>query len=445
MKINKLFVCATVACASLIGNPLIAQVRIGQQSNPVNGAVLDLKADAADAYYGGLRLPRIKITDKSLIPAKTAGNPNGFTAFSTDEDTNLALVGVIVYNVGGEGAIPAGAYYWSGTEWQGVVSSSSESGGVVVIPSDPVYAQRGFGQFISGRRCVTLGDIESGELNNKENGILNAGRTYTFKAWEPAIDFRFIIQDAEGLLVSVTEPNKTSLAINETASTTLTFRTDLENAEAVRSVSVYASYRKEINGTEFVVPMVVSIRDYGRSCCYAKINATETREFMCGNLGADDSQDWNKAGDGYFYQWGNPRPAGDNARTFGVWGHIENYEPRYTWPQDGSKGITDPCPTGWRVPTQAEWTGVINNNTYRQVATEVGAYLGEYLFLPFAGYRTASNNGNLTDHNNYGYYWTQTPHGNANAIALRINRSTQFADFPNYSRAYGASIRCIQE
>ena len=442
MKLNKLFVCATVACASLIGNPSIAQVRIGQQSAPIEGAVLDLNADGPNAYSGGLRLPHIRITDKGMIPAKTLENPNGFTAFSVDVAENEELIGLMVYNLGGSGAITSGTYYWNGTEWQNVVTSGSEG---VVVGGKSASTQRGFGKFVSGRRCVSLDDIGSGELENEENGIPQAGRTYTFEAMERADEFHFIIQDPDGVLAfDPTNSNKTNLAIGDKISTTLTFKNNLVNAGAIRTVSIYASYRKNHSEMEYIVPMIVSIQNTGRSCCHARVSASVSKEFMCANLGADESKDWNKTGNGDYYQWGQPRPAASaNREIVQPWG--SRYNSDYSWNESGSSG-TDPCPNGWRVPTLAEWTGVIDNNTYywRNTTEEKGVYYGENLFLPAAG--NYSNNGAFQNQD-VGHYWSSTNYGTGNARYLQNNISGTIAypGTPNILRPTAMFVRCIAD
>ena len=443
MKINKLFVYAAIACVSWIDSSLTAQVRIGQETSSVSGAVLDLNADAADAYRGGLRLPQVKITNKGVIPAKTIDNPNGFTAFSTDVEDNNELAGLTVYNIGGADAITPGVYYWNGTEWEGVVTSGSEG---VVVPGEPIYAQRGLGKFTTGRRCVTLNDIEGTDLNATVDGIQNAGRTYTFKASEPSRDFRFVIQDPNNILASYTINSGTTFLNNgETASVTVTFRSDLVDAGVVRSVSIYATYKRVGSTIETVVPVNISIRDHGKMCCFAKINSTKTKEFMCTNLGADDSKDPQTAGYGYFFQWGQSKPSANTVNNAiqildPAWNHIENYNPENRWDDatTNRKSIKDPCPEGWRIPTREEWTGVSGNNQNRYYNGFF--FFGDNLILPSFGL-LRDNNGSRNN-TNEGHYWTTTPSGNNNAFHF-ATFTTGFASTPNSGRGTGAFIRCM--
>ena len=115
------------------------------------------------------------------------------------------------------------------------------------------------------------------------------------------------------------------------------------------------------------------------------------------------------------------------------------------------KAKSDPCPSGWRVPTYAELDKLNNNySSWLTVGKQEGRYFsGDYtyldnapqLFFPAAGYR--DDNSGLSRNRGYnGYYWSSRPNGT-------------YAYFPNFSssnvamgkggRASGYSVRCVQE
>ena len=102
-----------------------------------------------------------------------------------------------------------------------------------------------------------------------------------------------------------------------------------------------------------------------------------------------------------------------------------------------NKGVHDPCPGGYRVPTEAEWDterlAWSSNNA-------AGAY-GSPLKLPVAGYRSSSN-GALSFVGSSDYYWSATVSG-TNARSLYFNSSNAFVTTGN--RAYGFSVRCIKD
>ena len=110
----------------------------------------------------------------------------------------------------------------------------------------------------------------------------------------------------------------------------------------------------------------------------------------------------------------------------------------------------DPCPTGFRVPTETEleaernnggtgfWgTGSLQNNA-------LGAF-NSALKLPVAGARDASTGAPLFAVDSYGFYWSST----VSVTLPRLPRYLVFyssnATMDRDSRAVGFSVRCIKE
>ena len=110
------------------------------------------------------------------------------------------------------------------------------------------------------------------------------------------------------------------------------------------------------------------------------------------------------------------------------------------------KTANDPCPAGWRVPTQAEQALLIGANSYWGELNGVsGRYVlgggDQTLFLPAAGYRYCTN-GSLSYVGTYGDYWSSTP-GSTDAYSLGFGGA--HFDTYNSGRAFGRSIRCVAE
>jgi hypothetical protein len=102
----------------------------------------------------------------------------------------------------------------------------------------------------------------------------------------------------------------------------------------------------------------------------------------------------------------------------------------------GAKGINNPCPVGFRLPTSTEFE--------EEIATWVsknakGAILSP-LKLPLTGYRT-NGDGQVTDSGFSGDYWTSTVEGK-NARGLYFDSETAATD--GGGRAVGVSVRCIK-
>ena len=118
---------------------------------------------------------------------------------------------------------------------------------------------------------------------------------------------------------------------------------------------------------------------------------------------------------------------------------------------DPVKTKYDPCPEGWRVPTYAELYELNNNySSFMTVGEQKGRYFcGDYtylgnapqVFFPAAGYR--SNDGGAAYYRgSYGYYWSSST-GNTRADYLYFGSGD--VDMGSSRRAYGSSVRCVQE
>jgi len=104
----------------------------------------------------------------------------------------------------------------------------------------------------------------------------------------------------------------------------------------------------------------------------------------------------------------------------------------------GVSGINNPCPLGWRLPTSAEWD--TERASWSQQNFD-GAF-GSPLKLTAADWRY-STNGNLDGRaGSIGRYWSKTVNG-TNAIFQQIGEGLM--QQLSYTRAYGMSVRCVQD
>lgn len=186
-------------------------------------------------------------------------------------------------------------------------------------------------------------------------------------------------------------------------------------------------------------------------------NPVTGKVWMDRNLGATQvatsSTDQNSYGD--LYQWGRSLD-GHQLRTsvttsslsssdtpgssfilnlnLGDWRNPSNNS---LW--QGINGTNNPCPSGYRIPTQSEWQAELN--TWPS-PDPVGSFYS-LLKLPLAGYR-ALNSGNVSLVGARGNYWSSTVNGPGSMyLYLGVTNSETAAINSNY-RAYGFSVRCIK-
>ncbi len=103
----------------------------------------------------------------------------------------------------------------------------------------------------------------------------------------------------------------------------------------------------------------------------------------------------------------------------------------------GVSGINNPCPAGFRLPTEAEW--VVEGTSWSSYDAN-GAFASP-LKLTTGGYHSGSS-GTLNYVGSYGRYWSATVEGSSSSYLYF--RSDQVRIDSHY-RSYGMSVRCIQE
>ncbi len=185
-------------------------------------------------------------------------------------------------------------------------------------------------------------------------------------------------------------------------------------------------------------------------------NPTTGKIWMDRNLGATQaatsSTDANSYGD--LYQWGR-RADGHQCRTSATTATLSstdqpagnfNLAPNspYDWrsPQNanlwqGVNGVNNPCPSGYRIPTETEINA--ERLSWGQ-NTSAGAFASP-LKLPLAGCRDASS-GSLNNVGTFGSYWSSTVSGtNSRSLYFYTSNALMNDDY----RAFGFTVRCLKD
>lgn len=181
-------------------------------------------------------------------------------------------------------------------------------------------------------------------------------------------------------------------------------------------------------------------------------NATTGKVWMDRNLGASQvatsSTDANSYGD--LYQWGRAKDghqcrtssttatlSKDNTPTHGDlitsvsdWRSSQNDN---LW--QGVSGINNPCPSGYRLPTEAEW--IAESGTWG--SSNLAGAFGSVLRLPASGGRNGTT-GALYQVGTNGSYWSSSING-AGSRGPGITTSVDYFTTP---RAFGLAVRCIK-
>jgi hypothetical protein len=102
----------------------------------------------------------------------------------------------------------------------------------------------------------------------------------------------------------------------------------------------------------------------------------------------------------------------------------------------GLNGTNNPCPAGYRIPSETEWNQ--ERNSWINF-NHVGAF-ASVLKLPMAGLREET--GLLSYVGNTGAYWSTTLDGSYNRTMIFYDDDNLMVD---YYRGYGCCVRCIKE
>lgn len=159
-----------------------------------------------------------------------------------------------------------------------------------------------------------------------------------------------------------------------------------------------------------------------------------------------DLYQWGRAADGHEKRNSGISSTLSSSNTPGHGNFITTDSDPYDWrsPQNnnlwqGVNGTNNPCPGGYRLPTEAEWEAERTSWGSNDAA---GAFASP-LKLPVAGIRGYSD-GSLNNVGSYGIYWSSTLYDGTYSLTLYFD-SSGAGVYYGYRRVYGLSVRCLKD
>jgi len=456
--------------------PVKAQVTIGAQKAPHSYSQLELAGTK-----GGVRLPMLSNDERDALKLTSDSmEAGGLVIYNTNINciefwsggkwidlcnntapnlltNNISLTsgaGTDAQTVCGGTAITPITYATTGATGATVVGlpagvTDSWNAGVVTISGAPA-ASGNYIVLLTGGNGTATGSISVD--NGPQLGAINGN---------PVVD-----KDATGLSYSVTSVSGAT-SYTWTVPATIGKITAGQGTAAITvdAVSIFGTGTISVRATNRCNTGPASTLSVTVGRCGAYVSsATDWREFMCYNLGVTDTNadplTISPAIYGAKYKWGTglmALSAADDQNSAYNGGFGANWatavyggNPPTTW-ANWNMTTANPCPTGYRVPTESEWAGVITNNPVSFVGNynannptnyTSGIYFGNSLLLPIAGYRDG-NDGSLIGRGYYGLYWSSTYY-TTNVCAL-FSIGSNVSPNNNYPRVWGNNIRCIAE
>ena len=129
----------------------------------------------------------------------------------------------------------------------------------------------------------------------------------------------------------------------------------------------------------------------------------------------------------------------DNANNGGryITGSINWRAPANNNLWQGVNGVNNPCPSGFRLPTNSEWQSEVASWSSQNAN---GAFSSP-LRLPLGGFRNNDGTGAYNELGTGGRYWSSTINNDSQAFQLFFNSTIAVSGAAN--KVHGMSVRCI--
>ena len=223
------------------------------------------------------------------------------------------------------------------------------------------------------------------------------------------------------------------------------------------------------SGGQFIIVPGLSEANQEETCqndttAVVEVTSANSRVWMDRNLGASQvaTSTIDPLGIGSLFQWGRAAEGHQcrESERFNNWAITatpstgEEWDGKFVYGSNnwlnpatdtlwqGVNGANNPCPSGFRLPTESEWETEINSwNKYDGNITVLSAFESP-LKLPAGGYRR-SQSGFFNDFAAGGYYWTSNVSSFYSQYFFFKDESAD--NISPGDRARGHSVRCIKD
>jgi uncharacterized protein (TIGR02145 family) len=235
-------------------------------------------------------------------------------------------------------------------------------------------------------------------------------------------------------------------AFNYTLTSNATNNAICSGTAVTISVNLPASYPQgtvHCNGTPTAVVDVTNPTT-GKTWMDRNLGASQVATSSTDAAAYGDLYQWGRAADGHQCRNSATTPTLSSTDQPGHGNFITVNSGNYDWLSiqnsnlwQGVGGLNNPCPNGYRIPTESEFTSERNS----WISDNSAGALNSQLKLPMSGYRS-NIDGALLNFGIYGDYWFSTVSG-SNSRRVYFNNSS--AGLFTSGRATAFSVRCIKD
>jgi uncharacterized protein (TIGR02145 family) len=199
------------------------------------------------------------------------------------------------------------------------------------------------------------------------------------------------------------------------------------------------------SGQTQVVPVLNPIT--GRTWMDRNLGATRPATNSLDTLAYGDLYQWGRRSDGHQCRNSTTTTSLSSIDQPSHGSFILNYNSPKDWriPQNanlwqGVNGVNNPCPQGYRLPTETE----LEAERLSWVSQDAAGAFASPLKLTLAGMRGTYFNGSIAYNGSFGWYWSSTIWGGTMSRYLRFVAATGNAYVIHNNREEAYTVRCIK-